>query len=419
MKKSDASRTFEFQKNNSPLSQIDLQRTCDEFRYVMHLNSNGYTNRFGRFESVLMAANHANELQENGDWESFANLLKTDDSIRPLLFSYDLKNCFEKLQSLHPKHFDFPLAGTFTPELFIENFTDSDYSSNEEYSLQAESIPEIITETSREEYRRQFYFIQDQLRRGNIYETNYCIRFSARVPSLNPLVLYRNLNRRSPAPFSALVRWNDSWLICSSPERFLLKKGNTLVAQPIKGTARRTGNAEIDNKIASALKNDAKERAENIMITDLMRNDLSHFALPGAVKVSELCGVYPYNKVFQMISTIEAELSESSTLAEILPTVFPMGSMTGVPKISAMRLAEEYESFRRELYSGSIGYCTANGDFDLNVVIRSYLYNARTGYLSFSTGGAITIRSDADREYDECLLKAESLIECLKEPTHF
>jgi para-aminobenzoate synthetase component 1 len=232
-------------------------------------------------------------------------------------------------------------------------------------------------------------------------------------------VLYRNLNRRSPAPFSALVRWNDSWLICSSPERFLLKKGNTLVAQPIKGTARRTGNAEIDNKIASALKNDAKERAENIMITDLMRNDLSHFALPGAVKVSELCGVYPYNKVFQMISTIEAELSESSTLSEILPTVFPMGSMTGVPKISAMRLAEEYESFRRELYSGSIGYCTANGDFDLNVVIRSYLYNARTGYLSFSTGGAITIRSDADREYDECLLKAESLIECLKEPTHF
>ena len=408
-----------FRKIIVQLSQIDLQRTCDEFRYVMYLNSNGYTDRFGRFESVLMAANHAHELPENGDWEPFANLLKTDNSIRPLLFSYDLKNCFEKLQNQHPKRFDFPLAGTFTPELFVENFTDSDYSSNEDHSFQADSIPEIIAETSREEYHRQFHFIQDQLRHGNIYETNYCIRFSAHVAGLNPLALYRNLNRRSPAPFSALVRWNDSWLICSSPERFLLKKGNTLVAQPIKGTARRTGDAEIDNKIASALKNDAKERAENIMITDLMRNDLSHFALPGTVKVSELCGVYPYNKVFQMISTVEAELPESLTLAEILPTVFPMGSMTGVPKISAMQLADEYESFRRELYSGSIGYCSANCDFDLNVVIRSYLYNARTGYLSFSTGGAITIRSDADREYDECLLKAESLIECLKEPTHF
>ncbi len=419
MKKSDASCTFEFAKMTGHLSQIDLQRTCDEFRYVMCLNSNGYTDRYGKFNSLLMAANTAQELSPNEGWEVFSRQLKSIESIQPLLFNYDLKNTFENLESKHAIHFDFPPAGTFIPEFIAENFNDIDADKSKESLFQAESLTEIITETSREEYRRQFHFIQNQLRRGNIYETNYCIRFSARVPGLNPLALYRILNRRSPSPFSALVRWNDSWLICSSPERFLLKKGNTLVAQPIKGTARRTGNAEIDKKIASALKNDVKERAENIMITDLMRNDLSHFALPGTVKVSELCEVYPYNKVFQMISTVEAELPESLTLAEILPTVFPMGSMTGVPKISAMQLADEYESFRRELYSGSIGYCTANGDFDLNVVIRSYLYNAKTGFLSFSTGGAITIRSDADREYDECLLKAEALIECLKEPIHY
>ncbi|MFN5372255.1 MAG: anthranilate synthase component I family protein [Bacteroidia bacterium] len=396
------------------LSQIDLQKTCDEFRYVMYLNSNGYNDHFGKFESLLMAANRAHELKEFSDWDTFASQIKTGNSTRALLFSYDLKNCFEKLQSQHPKQFDFPLAGTFTPELLVENAAIAGFDANEDNSFQGDSAPEIISETSREEYHRQFEFIQGQLRKGNIYETNYCIRFSAHVPNLNPIALYYKLNRRSPSPFSALVRWNDSWLICSSPERFLCKKGNRLIAQPIKGTARRTGNAETDKKIAAALKNDAKERAENIMITDLMRNDLSHFALPGTVKVSELCGVYPYNKVFQMISTVEAHVPENCTLADILPTVFPMGSMTGVPKISAMQLADEYESFRRELYSGSIGYCNANGDFDLNVVIRSYLYNARTGVLSFSTGGAITIRSDADREYDECLLKAESLIECLK-----
>jgi len=400
-------------------STIDLQRLCNEYRYVMYLNSNGYTDRLGNFDSLLMAANTTQELHENDDWSSFAQKLKPSSPIRPLLFSYDLKNKFEHLQSQHERYFDFPFAGTFQPECIAENCSDVDSGLDESAVRDAEVFPHIHAETSREEYRRHFNFIQEQLRRGNIYETNYCIRFSASVPHLNPVALYRNLNRRSPSPFSALVRWNDSWLICSSPERFLCKKGNRLIAQPIKGTARRSGDAEIDSEIASNLQKDAKERAENIMITDLMRNDLSHFALPGTVKVSELCGVYPYNKVFQMISTVDAEVPESLSIVEILPTVFPMGSMTGVPKISAMQLAEQYESFRRELYSGSVGYCDAKGDFDLNVVIRSYAYNAKTGFLSFSTGGAITIRSDADREYDECLLKAEALIECLKEPTHF
>jgi len=400
-------------------SHIDLQRTCNEHRYVMYLNSNGYDDRFGKFDSLLMAANTAQELHEDDNWNSFSQQIKSSAVIRPLLFNYDLKNKFEHLRSKYERYFDFPLAGTFMPEFVAENCSDIDAGIGECSLFDAVAFPQINVETSRDEYRRRFNFIQEQLRRGNIYETNYCIRFSASVSNLNPVALYRKLNRQSPSPFSALVRWNDSWLICSSPERFLCKKGNRLIAQPIKGTARRTGSAEIDVDIASNLQNDLKERAENIMITDLMRNDLSHFALPGTVKVSELCGVYPYNKVFQMISTVEAETPESLSIAEILPTVFPMGSMTGVPKISAMQLADEYENFRRELYSGSIGYCTAKGDFDLNVVIRSYLYNARTGYLSFSTGGAITIRSDADREYDECLLKAEALIECLKEPITF
>jgi para-aminobenzoate synthetase component 1 len=399
-------------------SNSDLQRFCDEFPYVMYLNSNGFKDHFGRFESLLMAGKQAVELHHCKDWQSFSKHLQTPNEFQPLVFSYDLKNCFEKLESRRNKHFDFPLAGTFVPEIISKKAT-GEQSNSHVVSPEIKILPtsrriNITAETSREDYRTQFDFIQNQLRKGNIYETNYCIRFSASVPRINPVALYQKLNARSPAPFSALLRWNDSWLICSSPERFLHKNGAQLIAQPIKGTARRTGISDVDTRTALALQNDVKERSENIMITDLMRNDLSHFALPGSVHVKELCGIYPYNRVFQMISTIEAQLPDNCMLADILPTVFPMGSMTGVPKISSMQLADEYESFRRELYSGSIGYCTPMGDFDLNVVIRSYLYNARTGYLSFSTGGAITIRSDADREYDECLLKAESLIECLK-----
>ena len=194
----------------------------------------------------------------------------------------------------------------------------------------------------------------------------------------------------------------------------MCRKGNRLISQPIKGTARRIGNPEIDAQTLKRLASDPKERAENVMITDLVRNDLSEFALPGSVNVSELCGIYPYNRVFQMISTVEAQLEEGTTLCDILERAFPMGSMTGVPKIRAMELADQIETFARGLYSGSVGYQMQPDTFDLNVVIRSFVWNARNGLLSYSTGGAITIRSNADQEYDECLLKAESLRNSLR-----
>lgn len=391
---------------------------------VVWLESNAYPDRFGRIERMLAAGgSQKTEVWEPSavDWEAFCAFTEAHPQVfKPILLSYGLKDIFENLHSSHVETGGFPLAGSFVPEVLRIEFRDqkrielgelpvADIASERPSGF----APKLKAHTSREAYRKTFAEIQKHLIRGNIYETNYCIHFSAHCPELDPVRLFEQLCKQAPAPFSALVKWNDSWLICGSPERFLLRNGQTLISQPIKGTARRTENPEEDAKTRIRLQNDPKERAENIMITDLVRNDLSPLALPGSVQVEELCGVYPYNRVFQMISTVKAELEAGSTNKTVWEHAFPMGSMTGVPKHRAMEIMDELENFNRGLYSGSIGYIENPDTFDLNVVIRSFIWNAETGMLSYSTGGAITIRSDADQEYDECLLKAESLLQTL------
>lgn len=197
--------------------------------------------------------------------------------------------------------------------------------------------------------------------------------------------------------------------MCASPERYLQKKGSRVISQPIKGTAKRFADPELDDQAKSHLATDAKERAENIMITDLVRNDLSKTALPNSVVVEELCGIYSFKQVHQMITTIASEVPENCPPVDLLKTTFPMGSMTGAPKLSAMQIIEELEETQRGLYSGSVGYFTPSGDFDFNVVIRSILYNEERAYVSFSVGSAITSLAQAEQEYEECLLKANAM----------
>lgn len=195
----------------------------------------------------------------------------------------------------------------------------------------------------------------------------------------------------------------------ASPERFLKRNGTHVVSQPIKGTARRAENMEEDEGLKEALRTDEKERSENIMIVDLVRNDLSHYASKGSVIVEELCKIYTFEQVHQMISTITASVALEIDSVDLIKSVFPMGSMTGAPKIAAMQLIEKLESTKRGLYSGAIGYFAPNGDFDFNVVIRSILYNAEKQFVSFSVGSAITARSVPEKEYEECLLKAKAM----------
>jgi para-aminobenzoate synthetase component 1 len=412
---------------NRPSTE-QLKAVANEYDYMLYLDSNGYADQYGRWNHLLMASNNLPiECQEGTSeaWLAFKNELDTQQhsSILPVFFSYDLKNSFENLTSQHPALSGFPFAGAFLPELLFGHQRNGE-------SIQIGTLPSdiridenenrlqnfhVTPDTSREDYKEQFQKIREHLKRGDIYETNYCIRFSANIPHLDPIKLFERLNAQSPSPFASLLKWKNAWLIGSSPERFITRNADIVISQPIKGTARRTGDLETDRATIEKLKVDPKERAENIMITDLVRNDLSHFALPGSVEVKELCGIYPYNRVFQMISTVEARIEPDLKNCSLIETAFPMGSMTGVPKIRAMEIADETETFRRELYSGSVGYFDGSDRCDLNVVIRSFLWNADSGLLSFSTGGAITIRSDADQEYDECLLKAEALLQCLKE----
>ena len=242
---------------------------------------------------------------------------------------------------------------------------------------------------------------------------NYCIEFYSENVLIDPPSVYNRLNTLSPMPFSAYFHINDHFLMCASPERFLAKRGNKIISQPIKGTAKRGENEKEDKKIIESLKKDPKEQAENVMIVDLVRNDLSHTASRGSVIVEELFGIKTFHQLHQMESTVTSELKKDISFTEAIKKAFPMGSMSGAPKIRAMELIEEFESTKRGIYSGAVGYITPDGDFDFNVIIRSILYNSKNRYLSFMAGSAITDGSNAEREYEECMLKVAAMIKVL------
>jgi para-aminobenzoate synthetase component 1 len=246
------------------------------------------------------------------------------------------------------------------------------------------------------------------IQRGDIYEANFCQEFYA-IAKLNPLKTYFSLNSIAQTPFATFLKNGSQFLLSSSPERYIKKEGSIITSQPIKGTTRRSDDISEDEKLKFVLKNDQKERSENIMIVDLVRNDLSKIARKGTVKVTELCELHSFKQVHHMISTVEAEVSPTLSPVDVISATFPMGSMTGAPKISAMKIIEALEETKRGVYSGAVGYFTPEGDFDFNVVIRSILYNASNSYVSFSVGSAITSKSTPQREYEECLVKAKAM----------
>ena len=266
---------------------------------------------------------------------------------------------------------------------------------------------------SKEGYFEKVTNVLKHIHRGDIYEVNYCQEFYAENCTINTIDVYQKLNKISQAPFASYVKLHDKFLLCASPERFVKKQNNKIIVQPIKGTARRLNDKIEDKKLAESLVNDPKERAENIMIVDLIRNDLSKNAIKGSVQVEELCKVYSFKQVHQLISTVVCQVDKDDNDVDIIKNLFPMGSMTGAPKISAMEIIEEEELTKRGLYSGAVGYFSPSGNFDFNVVIRSILYNASKRYTSFSVGSAITSLSVIENEYEECLLKAKALKEAL------
>ena len=272
----------------------------------------------------------------------------------------------------------------------------------------------IESRTSKSSYLEKVKSLQNHIHRGDIYEANFCQEFYAENTKIQPLETFNKLNKISQPPFASFIKSSDKYLLSASPERYIKKKANKVISQPIKGTAKRSVDKVEDERLAKALSEDEKERSENIMIVDLVRNDMSHTAQKGSVKVEELCKVYSFLQVHQMISTIISEVEEDIRPIKLLETTFPMGSMTGAPKISAMKIIENLEETKRGLYSGSVGYFTPNDDFDFNVIIRSILYNQTEKYVSYSVGSAITAKSNPLKEYEECLIKAKAMREVLE-----
>ncbi len=340
--------------------------------------------------------------------------------------TYDVKNEIENLESSNPDDIQFPEIYFFIPEIvFIlkkngfQIGVDPAYDARKIYEeiisykpkdLIAGKASPLKSRFGANEYIDTVKKLQEHILRGDCYEINFCQEFYADNIIIDPFIVYRKLNALSPNPFSAFYKYEDKYLICASPERFLKKTGKTIISQPMKGTIKRnTSDAIADEQQKKDLFNNEKERSENIMIVDLVRNDLAKICTEGSVYVKDFLRVYAFPQVHQMISTIQGNLKENTKLAEIFSATFPMGSMTGAPKKRVMELIEKYERTKRGLFSGTIGYIDPNGDFDFNVVIRSLLYNQREKYVSIQAGSAITFKSIPENEYEECLLKVAAI----------
>ncbi|SDB42748.1 para-aminobenzoate synthetase component 1 [Flavobacteriaceae bacterium MAR_2010_188] len=398
------------------------------------LDSNGHQDKYSKYEAVLAVGAHSEIQADQTTFDSLQDFRnKTNDYIFGYL-SYDLKNELEDLKSNNLDELDFPQLYFFQPKkiFFIQGKTLTasylkDYQSEIAEDLSAISnyiFPlkeghkqepiKIKMRIFKDEYFKKLEQMLFHIHRGDIYEANLCQEFYAENYNLDPVNTFFKLTEISEAPFSAYLKLEDKYVISASPERYLQRVGTQVISQPIKGTARRSNNPEEDQKLKNQLSEDEKELSENIMIVDMVRNDLSQTSIKGSVKVEELCKVYSYKQVHQMISTISSQVHPDADSVEIIKSTFPMGSMTGAPKISAMKIIEQLEETKRGLYSGAIGYFEPNGDFDFNVVIRSILYNKTKKYVSFSVGSAITAKSDADKEYEECLIKAKAMRDVLE-----
>ncbi|GAB5416190.1 MAG: anthranilate synthase component I family protein [Crocinitomicaceae bacterium] len=344
--------------------------------------------------------------------------------------SYDLKTEFLSDASKKPDFTKLPMAFLWIPETVVEIANNQAVKAvqGELTELVVRSVQDFFqssgksfewkanmkARTPKEVYLQQLDSLKGHIQYGSIYEVNYCQEFYDDAFEMEDAkAAYFRWNAITQAPFSTFVSFDEFQIMCGSPERFLKKEGEKLISQPIKGTRKRSSNPEADRLLKEELLQDPKERAENVMIVDLVRNDLSRVAQRSSVEVNELFGVYSFKTVHQLISTISCKVKPETNFTDILKATFPMGSMTGAPKRSAVSLIESHENFRRGWYSGSIGYIKPNGDFDLNVIIRSLIYNEQEKYLSCSVGGAITIQSDPEAEYEECNTKVITILDAM------
>lgn len=422
------------QIKNPTAFKKQLLNWSKQFREVVFLDSNNYEQKYTSFDTIL--AVDAFTSIKTDEINAFEDLKQYQQTTKDWLFgylSYDLKNDTEELKSKNFDGLNFPELFFFQPKkLFllkgeqleikylnmcddeVEEDLEEIYQIADFSSQNSDSSLQIQQRISQEKYLEKVSNMLEHILRGDIYEANFCMEFYAENAKINPVEIYQKLNAISEPPFAVFFKNHKQFLLSASPERYLRKENDKMISQPIKGTAKRHEDAAEDEKIKQELISNEKERSENIMIVDLVRNDLSRTASKGSVEVEELCGAYSFKQVHHLISTVISKVEADKSPVEIIKTTFPMGSMTGAPKISAMQIIEDLEETKRGLYSGAIGYFTPENDFDFNVVIRSILYSEENNYVSFSVGSAITSLSIPEKEYEECLLKAKAMREVLK-----
>lgn len=413
---------------NSFLFKQKALQWANSFSVCCFLDSNNYIDKYGAYDWVVAAG--AKRIITKPAGTAFSSLKSFFEERKSHLlgfFSYDLKNEVESLSSHLPDRLLFPQLFFFEPEFLIvsKNGTVNVLLGDESIVERIDNLELIVKKSdlgqtfvtpkiSKPEYLAKLTAIKSHIIRGDIYELNYCQEFFAENCLIDPIDAFIRLNELSPMPFAGFFKYQDRSIISASPERFIAKRGQQIISQPIKGTARRSNDSKLDASIKEQLRTDSKERSENVMIVDIVRNDLTKTATPATVETEELFGVYSFPQVHQLISTVTSQLHPDAHFIDAIKECFPMASMTGAPKVRAMELIEQYESTQRGMYSGSMGWINPNGDFDFNVIIRSLLYNLNEKYASFSVGGAITHASDPEKEYEECLLKASALLQLLE-----
>ena len=417
-----------YQKDHADL-KIKMLNWANRFNIFILLDNNGYDFEEPAFECLLAAG--CMRSFSFPDKNAFASFQSFFDASPSWLFGHLGYNAAGNAYSNDPvRDIDFGRGFFFEPEIIIRlsekglEVVKSDMDPAEillqireatSPSNPGMQVPDIRPLITKEEYLQEIQKLQAHIKRGDCYEINFCQRFYCHHAALDPVAVYKRLAALSPAPFSSFYRLHEKYCLCASPERFLKKSGSRLISQPIKGTSRRDPlSREKDESNRNMLAESAKDRAENVMITDLVRNDLSRVCEKNSVHVKELFGIYSFPQVHHMISTIEGKLAADKNFTQAIEACYPPGSMTGAPKKRVTELIEDAEKYDRGLFSGSLGYISPEGDLDLNVVIRSIFYDAGKKHLSYFAGSGITFYSNPEDEYDECLAKAEAMIRVLK-----
>ena len=419
---------FKIKVEDVEQTQQKYLKWAQSFSTCAFFNSNNYPDYpYSKFEAILAVGVKEEIKPKDQSWIALQKKLNECPNWWFGYLGYDLKNEIEHLSSKNSDIIGFDDMYFFQPEYILQfhkdeievlaqdNLTREEFESRiEEYqtTIKSKSI-ELQAKVTKNQYLEKLNSIKEHIRKGDIYEVNFCQEFYSENATIDPVQSYWDLNKISKSPFSSFLKIKDKFLLSSTPERFLKRTGNKIISQPIKGTAKRGKNKREDQEIKKNLQNSLKDTTENIMIVDLVRNDLSRTSIPGSVKVEELHKLYTFKQVHQLISTVSSQVKEQTHSIEIIKNAFPMGSMTGAPKVKAMEIIEKYESTKRGIFSGALGYFSPDGNFDFNVVIRSIMYNKSTKTLSIQVGGAITHDSDPELEYEECLLKAKAMIEVL------